>query len=284
MTVEELLVKKNIVFTYSGHDYLIRCLNPEHEDRSPSCRVDKLSGVFHCFSCSFKGNLFTLFSIPRDVVSEKVNRLLKKIDDIRLATNGLEIPPGSLAFAREYRGISAETFKAFDTFLNTTNFEGRIAFPIRDVTGRIAAFHTRTLRGSPKDKYRNYPEGVPLFPFPQVITPLEGSIILVEGMFDMLNLYDKGLTNVACTFGTNTLTEKRIVQNLQNYKLQGVQKIYVLFDGDNAGRAASKKLTETIKSNTVFDTEEIFLDEQDPGALTLDEVRNLKSIMYGEVK
>jgi hypothetical protein len=104
MTVEELLVKKNIVFTYSGHDYLIRCLNPEHEDRSPSCRVDKLSGIFHCFSCSFKGNLFTLFSVPRDVVSEKVNRLLKKIDDIRLATNGLEIPPGSLAVAREYRG------------------------------------------------------------------------------------------------------------------------------------------------------------------------------------
>ena len=53
MNVEELLISKNIPYKRSGRDYIISCLNTEHKDKHPSLRVDKYTGVMHCFSCGF---------------------------------------------------------------------------------------------------------------------------------------------------------------------------------------------------------------------------------------
>ena len=40
MDVIELLNKQHIVYTVSGQDFQIKCLNPDHDDRNPSLRVD----------------------------------------------------------------------------------------------------------------------------------------------------------------------------------------------------------------------------------------------------
>ena len=64
MDVLELLNKQEVGYTPSGQDYLIKCLNPEHDDSNPSLRVDKVTGVMHCFSCGFKGNVFAHFDAP----------------------------------------------------------------------------------------------------------------------------------------------------------------------------------------------------------------------------
>ena len=47
MTVEELLIEEGIQFKQSPADYVIRCLNPEHDDTNPSMRIDKITGVFN---------------------------------------------------------------------------------------------------------------------------------------------------------------------------------------------------------------------------------------------
>ena len=49
--VLEIIQKHGLEYKSSGRDYLIRCLNPEHPDTDPSFRVDRISGVAHCFSC-----------------------------------------------------------------------------------------------------------------------------------------------------------------------------------------------------------------------------------------
>ena len=61
MTVEELLRQKGIVFVPKGKDFVVKCLNPEHDDNNPSMRIDQIDGRFNCFSCEFKGNLFSFF-------------------------------------------------------------------------------------------------------------------------------------------------------------------------------------------------------------------------------
>ena len=51
MEAVKFLEEKGIDYTLSGKDAVIQCLNPEHDDNNPSMRVDKLTGMFHCFSC-----------------------------------------------------------------------------------------------------------------------------------------------------------------------------------------------------------------------------------------
>jgi DNA primase len=282
MTVEELLQQKDIYYTNKGNDFIIQCLNPEHDDKNPSCRVDKITGVVHCFSCSFKGNIFSIFNIQRDRLAEKVYRLMEKIQDIKTASRGVEIPAGSIPFSRDFRGISASTYEKFEAFTNDIEFPDRVVFPIKDIAGRVAVLQGRHMFSkSNKDKYMNYPRKVPLFPFPQVISPIQGSIFIVEGLFDMLNLYDKGLTNTVCIFGVSTLSKDNIEKNLKNFKLQGVEKLYIMLDGDEAGRNASKRIVDLIKASTIFEVDEIVLDEDvDPGDLTKDEVEQLKRNIY----
>ena len=51
MRVDELLQEQRIDFKVSGRDFLVKCLNPDHEDSNPSMRVDQVTGVFNCFAC-----------------------------------------------------------------------------------------------------------------------------------------------------------------------------------------------------------------------------------------
>ena len=78
MSVEALLNEKGISFTSSGRDYLIKCLNPEHDDSNPSLRVDKVNGVAHCFSCGWRRSLFKHFGII-STGSVRIARLKEKI-------------------------------------------------------------------------------------------------------------------------------------------------------------------------------------------------------------
>jgi len=48
MVVTEILDKHNIPFTVKGQDYVVSCLNPEHEDNNPSMHIDQQEGAFHC--------------------------------------------------------------------------------------------------------------------------------------------------------------------------------------------------------------------------------------------
>ena len=66
MNVEDLLLSKDIQYIPKGKDFVIRCLNPEHEDRNPSMRIDQVTGIFNCFSCEYKGNIFTHFGEKAD--------------------------------------------------------------------------------------------------------------------------------------------------------------------------------------------------------------------------
>ena len=83
MYVDEVLHKHKIPFRSHGQDYVVSCLNPEHDDSNPSMRVDKVTGIFHCFSCGFKGNIFKHFDAPISYLEVKRNKIKKKIEEVR---------------------------------------------------------------------------------------------------------------------------------------------------------------------------------------------------------
>ena len=161
--------------------------------------------------------------------------------------------------------------KRFNTTILT--HVGRIVFPVRDISGRIVAFNGRhTTGGTPK--YMISPAGakMPLFP---VVEPIQGSVILVEGIFDMINLHDKGLTNAICCFGTKNINEDK----LGMLSIQGVEEVVVFFDGDDAGQDAAKIVKEMVE-RIGLTTRNVSLKNTDPGALPLKSVQTLKSKIY----
>ena len=246
----ELLQKNGLAYTVSGRDYLIKCLNPEHEDNNPSFRIDRVSGAAHCFSCGFKTNIFKYFGVFTNPVPLRIANLKKKLQELS-ASQEIAIPLGHTPWTKPFRGISASTLKHFNAFYTNQveKLQDRIVFPIQDVTNRIKVFVGRHTLSNVNPRYINYPSGVQLPLFPSYLEAPSRSIVLVEGVFDMLNLYDKGIKNAVCCFGTNTL-QNTAKQKLLPFKAQGVTNIYILFDGDEAGEKAARQLSRYCVKNT----------------------------------
>jgi DNA primase len=127
----------------------------------------------------------------------------------------------------------------YDTFRN------RLLFTISDLHGRAIGFGGRVMDDS-LPKYINSPES-PIYRKSEVLFGLDlakkgmreqGSAIIVEGYFDHLALYRAGHTNVVATCGT-ALTPGHL-KVLRRY----AEKVYMLFDGDEAGRKATLRSME----------------------------------------
>jgi DNA primase len=250
-------------------------------------RIDKTTGAFHCFSCGFKGNIFRYFGVLTNQSFLKVAKLKEKIAQLKIDKEGLDIPPVAIPFNRTFRGISVATLKKFEAFYlpgesrEMKGFEDRIIFPIRDITNKIRSFQGRHTLSSGNPKYLNWPSNTALLPYPCILGGKYNSIVLVEGFFDMLNVHDKGLHNAVCTFGTNTL-QKDTKSKLLPFKMQGVTKVYLMFDGDDAGREAAKKLKPLIEE-LEFKVEIIQLeDDQDPGEMSQEYVDSIKEYINAE--
>lgn len=275
--VQDLLKKQNISYMISGRDFLVRCLNPDHDDRNPSCRVDRITGVTHCFSCGFKTNLFRHFGIVQNFTSIKVAKLKEKLKDLKISFNGVDFPDEVIPVSKPFRGITTKTLQHFGAFTTraSSDWADRIWFPIKDLRNRNLVYVGRHTMSNGNPRYLNYPTGVTMPIFPEVFPDRYTSAVLVEGIFDMLNLWDKGLQNVCCTFGTNTLFKEPELK-LLTLKTQGVAKIYLMFDGDQAGQDAMTKL-EPVLQECGYLTEKIVLEDgTDPGELSQEYVDSIK--------
>ena len=275
MRVDTLLDSLDIKYLSKGEDYLIKCINPDHDDKKPSMRVDKVTGIYHCFSCGYKGNILREYGYTPSVLDNLSRRIKRKISN--LLVGGLTLPEDAMPFKHEHRGISIQTYKEFGAF-TSQQYEGRVVFPIKTRQDNIVAFLGRYIHSDASPKYKVFPEHTPLPLFPPRPELKNGSIILVEGMYDLLNLYEHGLKNVVCTFGTSTLY-KTITEKLAPYELLGVNKIYILYDGDKAGQDASKKLKKIIPER--FNPEVIVLPvDMDPGDLDKSQIDYIVSELY----
>lgn len=125
-------------------------------------------------------------------------------------------------------------------------FRHRLMFTVTDPSGRPIAFSGRALgeddakRGA---KYINSPEtqeykkGHVLYGLHQARVPLSksGEAILVEGNFDVVTLSGAGIENVVAPLGTALTQEQAVLLRRR------VERVIVMFDGDNAGRKAATR-------------------------------------------
>ena len=147
------------------------------------------------------------------------------------------------------KGFDTEKIKKTDLLIkNKSNeyfgrFRNRITFPIFDFSNKLVGFGGRTI-GQSKIKYINSQESV-VFKKSQILFGLsqnidfirkEKEIFLVEGYMDVIRLFSFGIKNAVSSLGT-TLSELQL-RKLWNF----CDLPYICFDGDEAGRNASKKV------------------------------------------
>jgi len=274
--VEAVLEKHSVDFREKGADFIVRCLNPEHDDNNPSMRIDKIHGTFHCFSCGFKGNIYSHFSEESNSALSIARLKFEELLENKMSESvGLKVPSHFVKYSGTWRNISQDTYDKFEAYVSAEpEYAGRIIFPIRDFSNRLVAFIGRTTN-SDVPKYRIWPRKakIPMYPF---FSTIKNSVILVEGIYDAMNLYDKGLPNAICAFGTNNVqTEK-----LQLLKMSGVTRLVIFFDGDEAGRKAADKV-ESLSESIDLPTKIIRIRDKDPGELSLTQIRALRSQLYG---
>lgn len=266
--VLELLQSKNVYYTPSGKDYLTKCFNPEHNDSNPSFRIDKVTGIAHCFSCGFKTNIFKFYGILTNNTSIKIAKLKEKLQALKEVNDGLEMIKGAKPLTSAFRGVSLATLKEFGAFYTDTDEElvDRVIFPIKDIRDKTTAYVGRHTMSSGNPRYMIRPSGAQVGLYPAKLPNHPRNIILVEGIFDLLNMWDKGAKNVVCVFGTSKLFNDTAAK-LMPYKVMGVEKIFILFDGDEAGKTAATK-TKPLIEECGFTVEVVNLpDGMDPGEL-----------------
>ena len=120
-------------------------------------------------------------------------------------------------------------------------FRARLIFPIQNLQSKVVAFGGRIL-GEGTPKYLNSPEN-PIFHKRRELFGLNFAkkyidrerpqIIVVEGYFGFLRLYQEDFKAVVATLGTS-LTDEH-VQVLKRFAEEAI----VVYDGDKAGEAAS---------------------------------------------
>jgi len=160
--------------------------------------------------------------------------------------NGFLEAAGKAGFKPEFivkAGLASEKEgKAID------KFRDRLMIPICSLSGAIVGFGGRDLSGNSPAKYMNSPETL-IYKKGEILFGLnhsrraiskENSVILVEGYFDVISMFQSGIENVVAISGT-------AISEIQAKLLSRYTKsAYISLDGDAAGQAATEKCIEIL--------------------------------------
>jgi DNA primase len=220
--------------------------------------VNTAEQVFHCFSCGAGGSVLDLVAAvegcglreaaeklsgwgsavsnavppPKPTVTKKS----KPVAPLGFRLRGVEVRHPYLAS----RGIGEATAREFGIgfYAGPGLMSQRLVIPLDDEAGRLVGYAGRSLDGS-EPRYR-FPAG---FAKSQVVFNLHRAaaagqprVIVVEGFFDCLKVYQAGFGSVVALMGS-ALYEPQGRLLVQRYR-----QMFLMLDGDAAGRRASAEI------------------------------------------
>lgn len=220
-----------------------------HEEKEQISLREQLTHINHIAAVYYSNNLFSsvgkeaqIYLKKRQIREEMIRefRLGFALDGWRHLKDFFEREKISLKVA-EQAGllIPGKDASLYD------RFRARLMIPIEDVSGRVIAFGGRII-GAGEPKYLNSPEstvyikGRNLYGLNRTKEEIrkQGYAILVEGYFDLILLWNAGITPVVATLGTALTREQ--VDLIGRY----TSHVAVLFDPDEAGQKALERSLE----------------------------------------
>lgn len=151
-------------------------------------------------------------------------------------------------------------------------FRNRLMFPIHNSSGDVIAFGGRVMDdNAPGGKYVNspttelYTKGRELYGFHKTKYDIRKAdqVLICEGYFDFLRLYEYGFNICVATLGTALTTEQ--IQLLYPY----TKKVYMLYDADEAGINNAIRASALCLSRQMYPYVVELPDGEDPDSFLL---------------
>lgn len=274
-------------------DIMVTC--PIHKggmESTPSLGINKSTGVVHCFTCGYKGDIVTLvsdcYNIPysqafRKLVGDFVYSSRRTIDiDLGTSRDNLQIViPKTTVYNAVWDNAPALAYLA-DRGINATKLGG---FTIGyDKTHDVIQLYTRDLQGNyvickarciHKKLYLNSTganKAHHLFGAYELLQsdwqPAD-PVWICESEIDALTLWGRGEYAVAIMGSHISIAQKNILLTL------GVRRVVDGMDKDDAGRLGWDNIKKWVKFASTYDT--IYpVDKKDINELTDEEFAKIK--------
>lgn len=267
-----------------------------HPDNNPSWWINADTGAHICFSCQFKGGLFSLVSYVQGIEYEDAKSWINTSDRNLSAALAKAVKPKEVfqepshitesmlsAFvsppemALRSRGLSLKAAEYYEVLWDS-NHSNWITV-IRDpYSNKLLGWQEK---GSVSRYFKNYPVGVPkstaLFGYQQYN---DDTMIVVESPLDVVRLASVGVFGGVSTYGA-------VISMAQLNIIRGAKKIIFALDNDEAGRSSSLSVLDLCKK---MNTEVWFFnyshtDCKDVGGMSKDEIllgiENAKHSIHG---
>lgn len=258
MTVDEMkdtLSRLNIeVFNERGDEIQARCVAHEertgHVDRNPSFWINSNNGAFICFSCHWKGNIYTLISYVEGIDIEQTQSWIStdsgmlarfqrvtsthkeapRIEEPTIITESMlsafvPVPDAAL----RSRGLTQEAAAKHGILWN--RLENNWVIPIRDpqtsalIGWQEKGYDRRFFKNLSRVKKSDALFGYNVYK--------GGDMIVVESPLDVVRLESVGLTGGVAIMGSS-------ISDTQFKLITGADRIIFALDNDDAGRSASR--------------------------------------------
>ena len=178
------------------------------------------------------------------------------------------------------RGLEKETIEFFGVgYCNKGIMKDRIAIPIHNSSGELVAYTGRWI-GDPHDKETPKYKLPPGFLKTLEVFNLhmaryeagERGLILVEGLFDCMRVWQAGFRNVVALIGSS-LSEEQETLIVEAVGQQG--KVFLMFDEDEAGWKCRTDVLERLSKKVCVKTIELGEEGLQPDKLTKEEIIKL---------
>lgn len=258
-TWEEVIEEFHLDVTWHGSQWRGPC-PLHHGTRVSSFAITPGRGYF-CFACGEGGSIEEFVAKmrgedPLDVVRPTSYERRERTEPVVPLT---PLDPTHPYFCE--RGIHEATARYFGIgyFRGRPPLGGRIIAPLHDPAGRLVGHIGRAVDDAAEPRYcfqRGVHRRELLFNLHRVKAAGAESVILVEGIFDALGVFQVGFPHVVASLGCRITATQRAL-------LSRFARVFILFDHDPSGDEAAAQISEELGRAAV----RVSLPKADPASV-----------------
>lgn len=234
---------------------MYRCVNNlahKHGDRTPSMSWDKKLLQFHCFTCGMNIDIYGYYrehlnyshvEVVRELLGATTYKdieMQKSRDNFIVEVKKVMTITNDCISYIKTRGITEDTIKQF----NIGSYKSQIAFPYYKYESVVGYKLRKPVKDPEKPKMTNITGSKPYLFNSKNIDIDNSELIMCEGEFDCMIIYQCGFTNVVSVgAGANSLTS--ILGQAKGF-LDKFESFIIVSDNDEAGQNMDKSMVELL--------------------------------------